>query len=169
MEQQEEGELAREYARAWALASAGLARVTWSFFSALTMSRFFIRNNPRTPAPLLPTGRCCPCPHLKPGEFESLAQSDRIEKGFISGELYQWSLTGAGGEGVPPVDICQYLKTFLVAVMVVVVVGFATGISWAETRDAPKYPTLHKTTHNKGFYSSKCQQCGGRETLINPD
>lgn len=45
-------------------------------------------------------------------------------------------------EGVPPVDICHYLKTFLVEVMVVVVVGFATGISWAETRGADKYPTL---------------------------
>lgn len=38
LEQQGEGELVREYARAWALAPAGLARVTWSFFSALTMS-----------------------------------------------------------------------------------------------------------------------------------
>lgn len=66
----------------------------------------------------------------------------RIEKGFSSGEIsvvLNW-------EGVPPVDICHYLKTFLVEVMVVVVVGFATGISWAETRGADKYPTLHRTT-----------------------
>lgn len=34
----------------------------------------------------------------------------------------------------------------------------ATGISWVETRDDAKYPTMHRTTiYNKNLSHSKCQ------------
>ena len=64
-----------------------------------------------------------------------------------------------GGQILLPLNIQQYLGTFLV-----VTIGDAVGIECVETRETAKHPSVHTThPHNKESSSPKCHWSWGWE------